>query len=74
MHRIVKSKHYNIIHENDKSVKEKAIDELKTLLLLLVARLKKVKEARPNMDEDWLWWFPIITGASGHNNLAHSGK
>jgi hypothetical protein len=53
--------------ENDKSDKEIAIDELKTLLLPLVARLKKAKEAGPNSDADWLCWFPIITGAaSGH--------
>jgi hypothetical protein len=61
--------------ENDKSDKEIAIDELKTLLLPLVARLKKAKEAGPNSDADWLCWFPIITGAaSGHNNLACGGK
>ena len=48
--------------ENDKSDKEIAIDELKTLLLPLVARLKEAKEAGPNSDADWLWWFPIITG------------
>jgi hypothetical protein len=61
--------------ENVKSAKEMAVDELKTLLLPLVARLKKAKEgARPNWDKDWLWWFPIITGASGHNHLACGGK
>jgi hypothetical protein len=49
--------------ENDKSNKEMAIDELKTLLILpLVARMKEAKEAGPNSDADWLWWFPIITG------------
>ena len=50
-----------------------AIDELKTLLLPLVTRLKKAKEAQPNRDENWLWWFPIITVASGHNNLTCGG-
>eukprot|EP00978_Attheya_sp_CCMP212_P029394 scaffold104284_cov64-Attheya_sp.AAC.5 len=46
-----------------------AIDELNTLLLPLVGRLNKAKEARPNRDEDWLWWFPIIAVASGHSGV-----
>eukprot|EP00978_Attheya_sp_CCMP212_P046919 scaffold420309_cov35-Attheya_sp.AAC.1 len=60
--------------ENNKNAKDMAIDELKTLLRPLLARLKKAKEAQPNRDEDWLWWFPIITVASGHNKLACGGK
>ena len=60
--------------ENDKSDEEEAIDELKTLLLPLVSRLKKAKKEKPNADEKWLWWFPIINVASGHNHLARSGN
>eukprot|EP00957_Ditylum_brightwellii_P068506 5200622-Ditylum_brightwellii.AAC.1 len=58
--------------ENGKNASEIAVDELKTLLLPLVSKLKKAKEVQQNRDNDWLWWFPIITGASGHNELASS--
>eukprot|EP00957_Ditylum_brightwellii_P206907 15350518-Ditylum_brightwellii.AAC.1 len=41
--------------ENCKSAEEMAVDKLKTLLLPLVAKLKKAKEAWQNRDKGWLW-------------------
>eukprot|EP00957_Ditylum_brightwellii_P104605 7970677-Ditylum_brightwellii.AAC.1 len=55
--------------ENGKIAKEMTIDELKTLLLPLVGRLKRAKETHSNRNKSWLWWISITIGASGHNHI-----